>query len=102
MVGSSRPRMLMMAAAAAGLGALVAGPGFAEPVGHTAPPRPKTDPRKQERRAWERRRRKKAEAEAELRERLLRQRIAEGKDDRPDKYLHAAARRRRGRDTDAG
>jgi hypothetical protein len=30
-----------------------------------------------------------------MRERLLRQKIAEGKDDRPDKYLHASARRRR-------
>jgi hypothetical protein len=29
------------------------------------------------------------------RERLLRERIAEGRDDRPDKYLHSSARRRR-------
>lgn len=44
-------------------------------------------------RAAERRERKRIEAD--MRERLFRMKIAEGKDDRPDKYLHAAARRRR-------
>lgn len=49
--------------------------------------------RDQEARAWDRRRR--LQRESEEREQRLRQRIAAGKDDRPDKYLHAAARRRR-------
>ena len=49
--------------------------------------------RDQEARAWDRRRR--LQRESEEREQRLRQRIATGKDDRPDKYLHSAARRRR-------
>jgi hypothetical protein len=49
--------------------------------------------RRHEQHAWERKQRR--EREAEMRERLLRQSIAAGRDDRADKYLHAAARRRR-------
>lgn len=46
-----------------------------------------------QRRALERKERR--QREDELRERLLRQSIVAGRDDRADKYLHAAARRRR-------
>lgn len=46
-----------------------------------------------EERAWERKQRRKRDDE--MREQRLRQRIATGKDDRADKYLHSAARRRR-------
>ncbi|WP_243996818.1 hypothetical protein [Methylobacterium sp. E-005] len=49
--------------------------------------------RAHQQRAWERKQRR--QAEDEMRERLLRHRISLGEDDRADKYLHSAARRRR-------
>jgi hypothetical protein len=55
--------------------------------------RSRREKRAHQERAWQRRQRRKAEDE--MRERLLRQSIAAGRDDRADKYLHAAARRRR-------
>lgn len=55
--------------------------------------RRRREQRLHEERAWQRKQRR--QADDDMRERLLRQRIAEGRDDRADKYLHAAARRRR-------
>lgn len=82
-----------MAALSLAASLLTVGPDVLVPaeIARRAPPAP--DPARQQQRAWERRERKRKDAE--FRERLLRQKIAEGKDDRPDKYLHAAARRRR-------
>ena len=82
-----------MLAAAAALG-LMDGPVFREPL-RDIPivPNPRRDRLWREAEARDRARRRKAREED--RERALRQRIAEGQDDRADKYLHSAARRRR-------
>jgi hypothetical protein len=86
-------RMGRMAALSLAASLLAVGPDVLVPaeIARRDPPPP--DPARQRQRAYERRERKRRDAE--FRERLLRQKIAEGKDGREDKYLHAAARRRR-------
>jgi hypothetical protein len=100
MVGGIRSMSMLAAAAALGM---LDGPGLREPI-HGIPANPERDRyRAQERSRREKRahqerareRKQRREREAEMRERLLRQSIASGRDDRADKYLHSAARRRR-------
>lgn len=89
--------------ALAAAGALVGGQDILEPRREAEPlpprdvsrdaDRARAERRRHEERAWERRQRRRA-ADA-LREQMLRDRIAKGADDRADKYLHSAARRRR-------
>jgi hypothetical protein len=81
--GIRNTRLLALAAAGALAGSL----------GAMGVPVVRREQRDHSDRAWERRQRRKAKDE--MRERLLRQSIAAGRDDRADKYLHAAARRRR-------
>jgi hypothetical protein len=101
MVGGIRSMRIL--GALVGAAGLIGGPDVLAPA-HSLPSDPQRERyREQERsrrekrahqdRAWERRQRR--QREAEMRERLLRQSIAAGRDDRADKYLHAAARRRR-------
>jgi len=100
MVGGVRSMRMLVAAAALGL---LDGPGLRDPIrGIPTDPererrreqeRRRREQRNHEQRAWERKQRRRADDE--MRERLLRERIAKGQDDRPDKYLHASARRRR-------
>ena len=89
--------------ALAAAGALAGGADILEPR-HERPPEPDRDARRaaerdrlerrrHEERAWERKQRRRAADE--LREQMLRERIAKGVDSRDDKYLHSAARRRR-------
>jgi hypothetical protein len=100
MIGGIRSMRMLVAAAALGM---LDGPALREPI-HRIP----ADPERERYREQERARREKhahqrraqerkdrREREAEMREHLLRQSIAEGRDDRAGKYLHAAARRRR-------
>lgn len=96
MVGGIRSMRMLVAAAALGL---MDGPVLREPIhGIPAAPNPRRDRLWREAEARDRERRLKAREEE--REQRLRQRIATGKDDRPDKYLHAAARRRRSAERD--
>lgn len=94
---------LGMLGAIAAASAMVGGADLLEPR-REAEPRPPRDTsrdaeraraerRRHEERAWERKQRRRAADE--LREQMLRDRIAKGADDRADKYLHSAARRRR-------
>lgn len=89
---------MRMLVAAAALG-LMDGPGLREPI-HGIPiaPNPRRDRLWHEAEARDRARRRKAREEE--RERALRAKISEGRDDRADKYLHAAARRRRAAERD--
>jgi hypothetical protein len=91
MVGGIRSMRMLAAAAALGL---MDGPALRGPI-HGIPiaPNPRRDRLWHEAEARDRARRRKAREEE--RERVLRQRIAKGQDDRADKYLHSAARRRR-------
>lgn len=89
--GYGRMGRMVALSIAAGIAAMGSDVLVPAEIARRDPPPP--DPARQRQRAYERRERKRREAE--MRERLLRKKIAEGKDDRPDKYLHAAARRRR-------
>lgn len=96
-------RSMRMLSALAALGMAAGGPDVLMPTrGIPADPererrrdedRRRREKRMHEERAWERRQRRRAQDE--MHERLLRERIAKGQDDRADKYLHSAARRRR-------
>jgi hypothetical protein len=89
--GGMRRHAALIAACAASIA--IAGPAVHIPHPSERRGRDEPDYAGMHRRAREKRERR--QREAEMTERLLRQRIASGKDDRDDKYLHAAARRRR-------